>query len=900
MKYKLRDIIKPHILNVLKEEIACINRKHVAVLVVLLLIALNNFFSFHPFRFVTEFNQDDAVPLYPDSVIRVVGVEHLETGEYLAFGHSPMFHIYPPNQIISSTRVVFRDPVKNYHSVQVYYATENEGLSELSSVRVLIPSGAYDVILNLPSDIYSSFRYDINIFSEPFEIVGIYASESPAQTSRKWIDNTDGILMPLIICLLIILAWFFTVRTGIISKLPGFVRIYFLNAFGLMILLLISLCVMFLWYDFSHVRPVSTVVSNLIENSTTETVVGELIQNKEIRQTFFIGETTIPMKIHGFSVQFATYERQNTGSIHVELRIGEDVVYESIIQLPDIADGELRLFTLSNPISITTAQAGELAITSLDGQPGNAVTIFASEQPLLRSELFINGVAQAGYISFQVLGNNTGFILTAYWLFATMLIFALLTLFYFMFIKKAPIEKIFLIVVIVIGLTYTFLLPPASIHDEHAHIRTAYGYSNRLFFRKYENMRRSADLNHGYFNNFNPIPGAFSVFRPNPGIAEYRILHSSLFRRTSNIEPSPSNNLIHTNEVHLYLFSIIGITVGRLLNLDTAPMLMLGRLFNFSFFVTTVYFAIKIIPIGKMLIFSIALFPMTMQQAASFSSDSVINGLAFLIVAFIFKLIYSNTKISIQDFIVLGILSALIAPAKGGAYMPLVFLCLLIPKENIPALRKFKYFHAKILLVSIASFLFFNHYLLLSILGFGTSSAEVAERRFYSFSFIFNDPGEFILILIRTFELHFPSTWFFEAVGYAMGWTNIPWRGSMPVRYMHIMFGFTTVLLLSTLESEIKYKIASKGKLIICLVILASAGMAILAMFLGFTPFGHPYIRGVQGRYFLPVFPLIFLLISRSVSFVELKRNINNTLIIAIFFLHIFHMQNVFRFVINS
>ena len=221
MKHKL-DSIKSYILNVLKKEVACIRRKHVAVLVVLLipmlLIGLSNYlFSFPSFRLVVEFNQDDAVSLYPDSVIWARDVERLETGEYLVYGVDSRFLVDPPNQIISSTRVVFRNPVKSDQSVQVYYAIENENLSERNSVTVFMPSGAYEVILDLPSDIYTSLRYDVDIFNEPFEIVGIYVSESPAH-SRKWVGNTDGILMTLIVCLVILLVWFFTVITGVIDK----------------------------------------------------------------------------------------------------------------------------------------------------------------------------------------------------------------------------------------------------------------------------------------------------------------------------------------------------------------------------------------------------------------------------------------------------------------------------------------------------------------------------------------------------------------------------------------------------------------------------------------------------------------------------------------------------------
>ena len=56
-------------------------------------------------------------------------------------------------------------------------------------------------------------------------------------------------------------------------------------------------------------------------------------------------------------------------------------------------------------------------------------------------------------------------------------------------------------------------------------------------------------------------------------------------------------------------------------------------------------------PIGKVTMFIVALLPMTLQQATSFSYDAIINALAFLYTAYCLYFAYSEKEKKKKEFI---------------------------------------------------------------------------------------------------------------------------------------------------------------------------------------------------------------------------------------------------------
>jgi len=125
---------------------------------------------------VNTFDKEAATNLYPQAVLSVLNYEQTDN-YYFTLHNDPVIYISPPEYKISSTLIEFFEPVSADSGIQIYYAKNNNDLSEKNSVSKILPKGSSEIILNLPPAIFSSLRYDINIIGEPYKIKGIYVSE---------------------------------------------------------------------------------------------------------------------------------------------------------------------------------------------------------------------------------------------------------------------------------------------------------------------------------------------------------------------------------------------------------------------------------------------------------------------------------------------------------------------------------------------------------------------------------------------------------------------------------------------------------------------------------------------------------------------------------------------------
>ena len=73
----------------------------------------------------------------------------------------------------------------------------------------------------------------------------------------------------------------------------------------------------------------------------------------------------------------------------------------------------------------------------------------------------------------------------------------------------------------------------------------------------------------------------------------------------------------------------------RLFNAPIVFQMLLGKIFNFTFFVILTYLSIKYIPTKKGLLFCLCLLPITIQEAASLSADCMTISTAIALEAFV-------------------------------------------------------------------------------------------------------------------------------------------------------------------------------------------------------------------------------------------------------------------------
>ncbi len=413
--------------------------------------------------------------------------------------------------------------------------------------------------------------------------------------------------------------------------------------------------------------------------------------------------------------------------------------------------------------------------------------------------------------------------------------------------KKFVIEKIYLITSIVLGFCMTLIIPVGSAPDEPTHMYVSYDLSNKL-------MGVDKD-SEGYLLMRKEDVDAYTQTKwlTREYINGY---YSDLFNQDIDDELVVTDIEVSDSNYFLYFFSALGITVGRLLGLDSILMYLLGRWFNMLFFSGVTYFAIKKIPFGKSVVFVWALLPIMIQQTCSFSYDCVINALCILIIAMTFNFMYGEKYEKIKqkyvDIFMLVIACLFLLPCKEYALLPVaIFPLLILIKKAKEVILEKQYSKLKIYgtlalvcLLTVSASVVAIKYISAST---GTEGAYVewAGKNANSVGYFLSDPIELVSIFKDTM-LKNGTSYINQMFGGYLGWMEI----AVPFIFV---FPFAVLLLYAGLFHENEEICMTLGdRLWFVFVFLAVDFLACLGMLLYWTPADARFIEGVQGRYFLP------------------------------------------------
>ena len=135
-------------------------------------------------------------------------------------------------------------------------------------------------------------------------------------------------------------------------------------------------------------------------------------------------------------------------------------------------------------------------------------------------------------------------------------------------------------------------------------------------------------------------------------------------------------------------------------------------------------YAVKVVPFGKRVFAAVALLPMTLHLAASFSRDAPLLGLCFAFTALVLDAAFGADRAKALHptrLAVLLITGVLLAPGKM-VYLPLAALLLLVPNLRLGRHAKVK--KAGYLALCVALALVLNSGMLESFLGSNSAAEE--------------------------------------------------------------------------------------------------------------------------------------------------------------------------------
>lgn len=412
---------------------------------------------------------------------------------------------------------------------------------------------------------------------------------------------------------------------------------------------------------------------------------------------------------------------------------------------------------------------------------------------------------------------------------------ALAIAYYFAKKKNWSTEKIFLLMVIPLGILFIMLLPCGQTPDEAAHYMRTYGITDgHLIVPQSETNNGGSEL-----------PAALSeVFYPETERGLYGEIIKDLSFGTDGEVRDYNYATAALYSPITYLPQTLAIGFGRLIHAPLVVGVYLGRIFDFAIFVFLMYFAIKFVPKFKDFILFIGLFPMTLQEATSLSPDSLTISLSIFMIAFVCYLAYEKKgRMSKGELGILYTMAIFIGFCKI-VYLPLLLLYFLIPAERFGGVKQ-KRFHALLLggivLVLNVGWLLVSSRYLVDVRA-GVNPGEQAR-------YILTHPHMYLASLLGTISARI-DYWSGSMFGMSLGHYTI----DLPQFYFCL---YLVIFLFFLAQSSERYVIKKSDKMILISVLAIIFLLIVTSLYLQWTPVGDYFIDGVQGRYFLPIILLL-------------------------------------------
>lgn len=648
---------------------------------------------------------------------------------------------------------------------------------------------------------------------------------------------------------------------------------------------IMSICLLSLLFVYVvEVRPQSRVTPyETYINADADKNANEIISGIEIKQTFLAKQN-----ISGVKIKFDNLEHENSGQITVTLVNENDAKLEKEWKFDASEINEVRYyeFILDEPIRNSNEEAEfSIKFTSNNKTIGKSPTINISDNDNYKEgTLYINGNAQSSDMCLKTISPSSPFL---NWIFISIAIVLTIfsgILYYITIIKKLPIEKIFLISATILGLIYMVVMTPYSVSDESGHINTAYRYSNILMGNGYQtdtgNMLKRVEDTKTY--GFSKVPSATT----------YNIVLTHFFDRAdeSKLVEVPGERI---GNVWQYIPTGAGITVARFLKVGYIPLIYIGRIFNFAFFLGMIYLGMRKLPFGKITLFVVSMLPMALHQGASFSYDAIVYGVAYFFISYALHIAFSEERIKKRDLVLLALSGGVLSTCKAGIFIFICFACLVIPKEKFKNKKSYVAMIIGVIGCALAMLLIFN---LVKV----TKAVTITERPLvefnsqvaYSYSYIFKNPLSFLKIVYNTIKTY-ADFYLLSTFGESLAWSTIA-----PVKVAtSIIVGYIVLLIFSAfrLDDEKQYlKIKNK---VLFLAIALGLFFAFLTVALTWTPYGDTVIFGLQGRYFLGILPLVAFLFRNNT--ITLKKSLDKQIILSVGLLQIITLTSVFVEIIN-
>lgn len=424
-------------------------------------------------------------------------------------------------------------------------------------------------------------------------------------------------------------------------------------------------------------------------------------------------------------------------------------------------------------------------------------------------------------------------------------------------------ETIFLIVFIVFGSVFTFVIPPGWNTDEPNHTyRISQLSKGNLFSEKTTDPQTglrayggevSVSLQQLYRSTGSLEPGA----APNPA---KKVTDRLYFNNpeVTGLKEDGKTAAINFSGAALYspvsyLIYLPFFWLGTALSIPYIWIIIACRLLGVVLTGLAFYFAIKLTPIGKWIVLAVGLIPAVVVQAATVGADAPQLAVSILFVAYIAKLLFAPPDKKTWSYGALFLLGSALVLIKL-AYAPMLLLLglpfLLREYRN----RRTFLMAAGIITVSLAAGLIWTR--LVAYIDINSNpQADFAGQK----AFLLHHPLGYIKTLYYTFFTNTQPNATSNLFG-SFIWDSVP----LPAIYAYAAAASLVCSLFARDKLEAKLSVLSdaqlkiwRGGLIFTTVL--TVGVIATALYIYSTTYRQSSIVGIQSRYFIPLLPLIML-----------------------------------------
>jgi uncharacterized membrane protein len=415
---------------------------------------------------------------------------------------------------------------------------------------------------------------------------------------------------------------------------------------------------------------------------------------------------------------------------------------------------------------------------------------------------------------------------------------------------RVRLDSAFVLIALIFGNALIVLNPPFQTADEAQHFFRAWQITQGEFISRAKTplgeaggyLPSSLDA---FWQRFKPM-----AMHPDKNTSAHYILDSFHIP----LQPEKQSLIAFGNTAHYcpigYLPQCLGIGLGRALSLPIPMILYLGREANLLAFTLIGFLSLRYAPAIARPVFLLLLMPMMLCLAASVSADTLSCALATLFTALICRHFAAGAKSIDGKAILLVMLVSVPLSVGKVVYVPLLALLFLIPAQN---------FRGKARKTAVVSLLIALNLVSLIAWASATSNLDTKISTEKNISphgqldRLEQHPLRLATLLCNTAK---DGGWFVCTTYVAViGWMDLNFPPPMVNAYLFLLIFFCW-----TAGDRPPLPAPGRTALIVLPAVMVSClGIAVLNL-LYWTPLESNYILGLQGRYFIPLTPAIFLL----------------------------------------